>query len=272
MADLRTLLQQSAPKPTTPLDLAAIHARAQRRPRRRFATWLGIAGLTLGIGIPGGSVLVTADRENDRQADPPSVPAVVTPVRVDGATDATTTTSMPTAPSGATARRATESKSVEAPAARGGSAGSDDNARVVAPPTTSRGSVPTTTTVVSAAPSPTPSDYPQAASCSIDNRGLGRNEQRRCRFTATTSGGASFRDGSNEPRGPTAQVSVTRDGTTTTRPVTGVAVFAGDLGQACAERFIQPGDLVELVLSNTGTDPGAEATIGAGEGWACGSS
>ncbi len=266
MVDLRTLLQECAPKPRSPLDLDAIHARAQRRPRRRFATWLGIVGLTAGIGIPGGAVLVTADRQNDRQAAPPIVPSLVAPVRVDGATDASTTTSTPTALSGATTRRA-ESRSVEASADSSGTAAADDRAHVVAPPTTSRGPTPATTSVV---PSPSPAEYPRAASCSVDNQGLGRGEQRQCRFTATSTGGASFRDGSDEPRGPTAQVSVTRNGSTTTRPVTGVAVFAGDLKRGCAEQFIQPGDLVELVLTNTGSDPGAAATIGAGEGWDCG--
>lgn len=270
MADLRTLLHQSAPKPRSPLDLVSIHERVQRRPHRRFAAWLGIAGLLLGLGVPGGSALVTADRQNDRQAAPPSLPSLIESGHVDSGVDVPTTTSTQIASARSTARPSTESKAVEASAAGSGSAEADDSARVIAPPTTARGPAATTSTVV--APSPSPADYPRAASCSIDNAGLGRNEQRRCRFTATATGGAGFRDGSDEPRGPTAQVSVTRDGSTMTRPVTGVAVFAGDLKRGCAEQFIQPGDLVELVLTNSGSDSEAEATVGAGEGWECGSS
>jgi hypothetical protein len=138
--------------------------------------------------------------------------------------------------------------------AEAGGAGSDGSPAPTATP-----SSPTTT-----APA-----YPAAASCSIDNRDLGPSEQRSCRFTATAEGGASRRPYGDEASSPHGQVFVTRYGTTTVHPVHGFNVFAGDVETGCENRFIQPGDLVEVVLTNNPGGTRSVETIGAGQGWEC---
>lgn len=77
---------------------------------------------------------------------------------------------------------------------------------------------------------------------------------------------------------PEGRVTVTRDGVSTTYDVVSnraraedpageeLGVFAG-CGQG---NFIQPGDLVEVVLTRTSsTPPATTTTLTAGEGWRC---
>ena len=261
MTDLRTLLHASAPTPQSPLDMAEISRRARRRSSRRLMTWLGVAGLTLGLGIPGGSILVTADNRHHEHAGPsPTLP--LTEVTV-GASIESTTTARPIGtvagrpvPDAGTGGAAVPSGT---PAGRrGGTATADEEPHTTAAPP------PTSTTV------PSESDpYPLAASCAVDNAGLRPSEQRRCRFTATTAGGASRRPYGDEVHSPQGQVLVTRDGATTAHPVVGVQAFAGDVKRGCEELFIEPGDRVEVILTNSATGTQSIETIGAGEHWEC---
>ena len=263
MADLRTLLHESAPRPRSPLDLEALHARARRRTNRRFATWLGVAGLALGIGVPGGTVFVTADRGDDHRVAPPTTTTTSTPSSADDATDADERS---TATTGRGVSAAASSSPAEGRlvAPRPGTAASDADAGPSsdAPPTSLRGTTSTTA-------APRAAEYPPAAACTVDNAGLGPNEQRRCRFTATAAGGASRRPYGDEVNSPQGQVLVTRNGTTTAHPVFGAQVFAGDIRRGCEDLFIQPGDLVEVVLTNAASGTREVMTIGAGERWQC---
>ncbi|MDQ3106333.1 MAG: hypothetical protein M3Q68_00815 [Actinomycetota bacterium] len=267
MIDLRTMLHDSAPMPRTPLDMADIQRRARRRQPRRFAAWLGLAGLTLGVGIPGASVLVTAGDPHGEQAKPTatSIDTVLDAVLdADATTDSTTTTTTRGATSEgvrpATAARV-DGTTAAAPIAGGTLQG---GGATEAPSTTINPARPTTTT------GPPPAEaYPRAASCTVDNAGLGPNEQRRCLFTATAAGGASRRPYGDEVNSPHGQVLVTRNGATTAHPVVGVNVFAGDLERGCEDLFIQPGDLVEVILTNSASGTREVETIGAGEHWEC---
>lgn len=264
MTDLRTLLHQSAPVPSAPLDMAAVRRLAARRRSRRIAGWLGLAGLTLGLGVPGGAQLVTVG-DDGHAGGGSSAAAVTTP----------TTTSGGGRSSAATLAAGGTSASPKAPIAIGapgaptavvaGGAGERSSADGGAGPE-GPGAAPTLTP---SSPTTTAPAYPAAASCWVDNRDLGPSEQRSCRFTATAEGGTSRRPYGDEASSPHGQVFVTRYGTTTVHPVVGVHVFAGDVEHGCEDLFIQPGDLVEVVLTNNPGGTREVETIGAGHGWEC---
>jgi len=265
MTDLRELLHESAPRPTGPLDMAAVYRRGRQRRSRRLGGWLGLAGVTLGLGVPSGSMLVTAGEGGRDQA-------------------AATTTLPPTGAARAASETTTTLGLVAGPPIRSltaGGGGAKTPIRTVDPlapsaaPTSSGDPIaaPTSTAPPGATPTSGPAaprpEYPRAASCSVDNAGLGPSEQRACRFTATAAGGASRRPYGDEVNSPHGQVLVTRNGTTTAHPVFGAEVFAGDVRRGCQELFIQPGDLVEVVLTNSPRGTTQVETIGAGEHWEC---
>ena len=256
MTDLSTLLHESAPTPRRPLDLDAIHARAQRRGGwRRW--WLG--GLAAVLAVPASAGILAPAHEGASTVDTDRRPPVVTPDE-------------PPAPDGT------------AVGGDDGGATSDDRAgepvaagRPLAASTAGPdGSSPSPTTPVWSTAGdeldPMPADpYPLASACSVDDAGHTPGEERRCRFTASGRGGASLRSsGPTSPVGSSGRVLVTRNGQTTTHEVRYQSVRAGEFGAFACGGLIEPGDLVEVVLTTKSTpDDGTVTTLGAGEGWEC---
>lgn len=257
MTDLRTLLNASAPTPTRPLDMRAVRRRAQRTRARRALAWLGAIGVLVGIGVPtGGALLSPADRSRVDAIDGDR--AIATTTSVVGEVD----DSSEVAPDSNSSEGASE--------AGQGVVGGDPGSPLLEHPTTTRSTA-----------RPRADAYPRAAGCSVNDDGLAEEESRVCRFTATTRGNAYMRtDGGVHYFGvqPDGRVTVTRAGVSTTYQVgnTGVtaedpngeeaAVFAG-----CGSNgtFIEPGDLVEVVLTRTSsTEPTATTVLTAGE-WQC---
>ena len=78
-------------------------------------------------------------------------------------------------------------------------------------------------------------------------------------------------DGPASPSvGVRGEVLVTRNGMTTRHEVQYSSVRAGDLHTFACTPFIEPGDLVEAVLTNSMSPADADrTTLGAGEGWTC---
>lgn len=114
---------------------------------------------------------------------------------------------------------------------------------------------------------------PPASACTVDNAGLNPGGQRMCSFTATTMGGATMRsDGVVMAAGNGAQgyVTITRQGIRRTHTVQYNSARAGELGVFSCGGLIEPGDLVEVVLTNgPAALDGSTVTLGAGEGWYC---
>ena len=253
MTELRSLLHDSAPVPSGPLDMAAVRRRARRTGFRRVAAWLAGLGAIAGIGFPlGGSILVNADQ--------PGRPRVerVAPETAEDLGDHTATTSR------------------TADATGGGSA------RVTA--TTLLRAQPTTTTTTATSPaaeqndvkppvavSAEQRDFPPAPFCAVDNVGLAANQSRSCRFTATTAGGGTVKTTSPvyPPPGIRAEMRITRNGETTTHMIGHQRVQAGEAGTFYCGALIEPGDLVEVVLTNSPSPDGSTSTAGAGDGWEC---
>jgi hypothetical protein len=246
-----------------------VRRRAERAGARRVLGWLGGIGVAIGLGVPvGGALLSPADND-----------AVVGV----GVSDASTTTSAPVdgavpipGPLGATTTSTL----------RLGSGSGVDGARLAEDALTASGlggdTAQTATTTLGASASrgsqPSPKieateGYPLASSCSVDNAGLGPRRQRTCQFTATTRGGAEMRSNgvaTAAGNGAEGQVTVTRDGKRTTTNVQFNSASAGDLGVFRCGGLIEPGDLVEVVLTNgAGSPDGSTMTLGAGEGWYC---
>jgi len=251
MPDIRTLLHDAAPQPVAALDMAAVRSRAARRPRRRLVTWLAGLGAVIaagvGVGIPGGGGILVNAGQDDR-------PAVIESdsSRTDEIVDGTATAWDP-------------------------SPGMDDEAGF-SPPVSSPSASSPASVPHPLAPTAAPSAaYPPMASCSVDNRDLGRGHSRSCRFTATTAGGWNYYQPPNHlpsaSDAPTVSVRVTRDGSTTVYS-TRMVRDGGPAGtyhlDGCTDDVIEPGDLVEVVI----TEP-YDATVrtemggGAGEHWGC---
>lgn len=248
MTDIRMLLHEAAPQPLRPLDMTALRARARRRTARRVITWLAGLGIAVGAGLPvGGSLLVSAgDVERADRVSP----------------DRSALSTLPPSEPGA-----------------GGVGSGKGPGLVGAPGPTHPGEAdPSPVTTATAGDTGglalSPSDYPAAASCSVDTTGLGDGEQRRCRFTATRGGGTDMTtNGPTNPAPgtpPSGDVTVTRNGVATTYHVR--TAGAGDLSAfaGCGD-VIEPGDLVEVVLTNgiSGDTDQWTTTLGAGEGWSC---
>ena len=255
MADLRTLLHDSAPEPSAPLDMAAVRRRAQRTGMRRLAAWLAGLGAIVGIGFPvGGSILVNAD-----QSEPPRVDRV-TPETVQGAKRVTTGTSV-VEPDGDGAPPPGATRVTSRPAQLGG-------ATTTSPPAASKADGDVEPSVVANAEA---RDYPPAAYCAVDNVGLGADQSRSCRFTATARGGGTVKSTSPvyPPPGIRAQMRITRNGETNTYMIGHQRVQAGDAGTFYCGAMIEPGDLVEVILTNSPAPDGSTSTAGAGDGWEC---
>lgn len=250
MTDIRTLLREAAPQPLAPLDMVAVRALARRRSMRRFVTWVGGIGVVIAAAVPtGGSLLVNAAGggrdHNGAKNEAQAVDAV---------------------------DRGTTDRSLSAPLVGTDRAGDPAAAGIAPPGGPPEGGVTTTTDQRDAVAPASASDYPKRPSCVIDNVGLGDGEQRSCRFTATSDGGADLVSSGtvSPPPGAKAEVTVTRDGQTTTYSVHNQEQRAGGLNHAICGSFIEPGDLVEVVLTNSTNDPErATLTLGAGEGWEC---
>lgn len=268
MTDLRTLLHDSAPAPRGPLDMRDVRRRAERAGARRVLAWLSGIGVAIGLGVPvGGALLSPADN------------AAVVEV---GVSEPSTTTSAPNptvpvaAPLGATTSstvRLASRSGVDRP-------GLVDDAVTASELEGDPAAIATTTlgapAGVDSEPSPkleATDGYPLASSCSVDNAGLGPKRQRTCQFTATTRGGAEMRSNGvamAAGNGAEGHVTVTRDGKRTTTIVQYDSASAGDLGVFGCGGLIEPGDLVEVVLTNgAGSPDGSTTTLGAGEGWYC---
>ncbi|MGQ0434118.1 MAG: hypothetical protein ACT452_17150 [Microthrixaceae bacterium] len=246
MTDIRMLLHHAAPQPLGPLDMTALRARARRRSLRRFATWVAGVGAVITAAVPtGGAFLVNAAQgDRDQAAVEQDAGAVDATEIVDAADPAPMPGSAPSAPS------------IEGSNALVGS----------------MGGVIGTTSTTSEEPSAS-SFYPRQSECVVDNADLGDGEIRTCRFTATARGGTEMTSsGTTDPPGATGEVTVTRNGVSTTyyphmrrRRVGDASVFVG-----CSGGLIQPGDLVDMVLTNSTADPEhATITLSAGEGWSC---
>jgi len=247
MTDIRTLLHEAALSPLRPLDMAALQTRARRRSIRRFATWVAGVGVVITAAVPtGGAILVnTSEGQRDRAERRDPTVEDGTAVDDDGSFQAI----------------------------GGGETGARDGG--LPPDSVGRSSTTTTASGGSGSAAPTDSStYPRRSSCVVDNVGLGDGETRACRFTATVAGSADMTSTgtTNPPPGARGEVTVTRDGVSRTydaevtdRRVGDAGVFAG-----CGGEFIQPGDLVDVVLTNSTADPeDATITLGAGEGWEC---
>jgi hypothetical protein len=209
---------------------------------RRAVAWLAGLGTVIIIGVPAGQGLLVTTDGGDDASGPPAI-------------EATTDTST------AAAR----------PAERGATTPTPD-AMVEG----ARADVPTTLPGAGSGPAPAGGadrdGYPAAAWCSVDNTDLGPGEERLCRFTATERGGASMHTDSDvtpAPGGPKGRVIVTRDGVSTTHQVEDDKARAGDLHVFSCGSFIEPGDLVEVVLTNATITDGSSVTLGAGDGWEC---
>jgi hypothetical protein len=239
MTDIRTLLHEAAPAPFAALDMTAVRERARRRGIRRIAALLLGAGMVVGVGAPFGIDALAPASRTER----------VGTVGVEHVDDAAPPNRLSTEVTVGTDR--TASAAARAPAA---------------------------TTVVRRSAtheSTPPSDYPVAAACSVNDVGLGAGEVRTCRFTASARGGGSFdySGPTSPPPGvsPSGEVRVTRDGETTIHNMDAQEVFVGDTGTFRCSAFIEPGDRVEVVLTNSPTPRADDPTItlGAGENWEC---
>ena len=258
MTDLRTLLHDAAPMPRHPLDMAAVRRRSQRLGLRRVGLWVGALGVLAGVAVPVAGGLVPS---SDPDAGVQVIPGPIT-------TTTSTTTPDLVGPDTDAPQSEASSDSDRPDVLPGGASGA------------SAGSAEATERVIPWSPPTTEvarpvnrADYPAAAECSVDNEGLAAGEQRRCRFTATTSGGFGFR--SSGPVYPNAaqvsgKVLVTRDGVTTTYDVVDARAEAGGFGAFVGCDFpLDPGDLVEVVLTSHRDDQLTTTTLGAGDGWAC---
>ena len=252
MTDLRTLLQQAAPVPERPLDMADIRRRARRR--RGVVAWLAGLGALIGVALPVAGPALAPGGGGDSAA------------RLQIVERSTTTIGDRPGPTeGKEGREQAGGLRRSGPAAVGTtSAGGtglafETGGSDVAP--LAGGSSPASS-----------ADYPAAASCSVNNVDLEPGGQRRCRFTATVAAGASMTTTGplSPPPGMRGEIIVTRDGQTTRYEVHDDVVRAGDVGTVyCAARVMEPGDLVEVVLTNANPSDGFETTLGAGEGWEC---
>lgn len=257
MTDLRTLLHLGAPGPRRALDMAVVRRRSRRLRFQRVVVWAaGISAVAvLGIPVAGGLVASSGPHADVRVGPGPTT----TTAAPDSATEdrsATVDATVLDPPSGSRAR----------PEDRPGTDGPS-----TAPATAGERSP--ATTAPGAAAEVVVAGYPPAPACSVDNDGLGPGERRRCRFTATERGGARMT--SSGPADPATvdvrgEVAVTRDGRTTTYQVPRNRARAGDLEVfvGCGQ-FIEPGDLVEVVVINGSGRQAATTTVGAGSGWAC---
>ena len=258
MTDLRTLLHDAAPTPRRPLDMAAVRRRSQRLGLRRVGLWLGALGVLAGVAVPVAGGLV-----------PSSGPDAGVDV---GPGPTTTTTLDPDPGDGGPVPSSIPADEAEAStASRVGSPRSGDDPSPVTPASPGNAGAPATTEP----PAALAGQYPAAPECSVDNEGLGAGEQRRCRFTATKTGGASLISSDGVDPEATVfrgEVFLTRAGRTTRYEVGHSAgARAGEVGVAagCSDVVIEPGDLVEVVLTNGSGRQVATTTLGAGDGWAC---
>ena len=239
MTDIRTLLHDAAPTPAVALDMAAVRARARRTTlRRRVIAVLTGVGAAIGIGVPVGTGLLAPASQSERVG-------IVGGERIEDHT------------LGDDERRASDVAALSATTVASILGRSSA--------TTTRSQTPTA-----------PVAYPSAAFCTVNDRDLVAGAQRSCRFTATKRGGASLQsDGSTAPPpgvSPKGEVRVTRGGETSTHEVTNVRAKAGDAEVfAGCSFFIEPGDLVEVVITSSaaGAKDDATVTLGGGEGWAC---
>ena len=255
MTDLRTLLHEAAPTPSRPLDMAAVRRRSQRLGLRRVGVWVGALGVLAGIAVPVAGGLVPS-------SDPDAGVDV-------GPGPTTTTTLDPDPDDAAPAPTSIHAADVEASADPSVGPGRGDADGSPLAPTSPGDGAPTTTEATPALAS----GHPAAPECSVDNEGLGAGEQRRCRFTATKRGGAQM--WTSGPVGTAAadvkgEVILTRQGQTTRYEVTRGNARAGEAGVflGCGS-FIEPGDLVEVVLTNGSDVQVHTTTLGAGDGWTC---
>lgn len=109
-----------------------------------------------------------------------------------------------------------------------------------------------------------PDGYPSGEACSVDNSGLLPGESRSCRFAATAPGGWAFAYGADAGITSTsATVTVDRNGDVT------VYQAPSQGGGDCGEDIIRPGDLVDLSLTNGGSEVSVGMELGAGRGWDC---
>lgn len=244
MTDLRTLLHEAAPLPSGPLDMGSVRRRAARLRVRRATTWLAgvlaVAGVTLpatgsGVLAPGGTGTDVGVGVGVERNDAPHPTAMAVPATGagGGAGAAPAPTAQPRRAPDGTARSAGGATQPDGPAL---------------------GDV-----------------QPPAPSCSVDDAGLREGEQRVCRFTATKAGGAGLRsDGAAQPTGARGDVYYVRNGVRSHQRVEYQRAGAGGVGVfACAE-FLEPGDLVEVVVTAGAARPDRPtSTLGAGEGWSC---
>lgn len=248
MSEFARLLHDAAGAPPRLLVMEAVRRRAARRSlRRRLAVGLAGLGLATGIGVPAGvSLLTTGDRpagleagiDQDRPQPPPSKGLVDS-----HPTGTVRSASPPPAPS----HTPTSAPSTDDDPT------SDDDAQPV---------------------------ITRASSCSVDNLWLRAGESKRCRFIATAAGGWNVHQerGSTSPlesETVTAVVYVTRDDVTAEYRTREIETDNGSRTQGCADDIIQPGDLVEIVLSETEDDTPLDLSsdegvaAGAGQGWGC---
>ena len=256
MTDLSTLLHESAPAPRRPLDLAAVHDRARRAGARRRLLWLGGLGSLLALPIGAGTFVPAHEGADGRVDAGRKRPAVVAP----DDSSAADGTALAVAADAGKATGVGGSVRHSPPTATSAASSVGDplmDAIEVVP-------VVDGATAVDAS-------YPTAAACSVDDVGLAPRDERRCRFTASALGGASFRsNGPTSPVGASGRVLVTRNGETTTYEVRHSVVRVGEVRTVYCGAYIEPGDLVEVVLTVEDVpDDGTTVTLGAGEGWEC---
>lgn len=271
MTEFARLLRDAAGQPPRPLPMAAIYHRAARRSlRRRVGFGLAVLAALAGLGGPAGvSVLTTGDR-----------PAHVDAVRIEDRREPTPST-----------RPVERRPSHETTATSAVSVSSDSASAVPDVGAPSSVSLTTTTTTASSTDGGSAqytgsrTGAARASSCWVDNVDSGNRTVRagdsvRCRFTAAVSGGWNVHQerGSTSPLESeivTAVVHVTRNGVTTTYRTREVKTANGSRTEGCADDVIQPGDLVEVVLSESEDDtpldvsPDEGVAVGAGEGWGC---
>jgi hypothetical protein len=260
MPDLSTLLHDSAPAPRRPLDLAAVHQRARLSGVRRRLLWLG--GLGALLALPGGAGILAPAGDGGDTVDSRRPPAI-TPDRPAVGDDG------PAADAGGTAAPGDGDDAI---AAGTGTRGTPTTSPAPASSAADAGA-PTLVEVgpTGGADGNVPTPFPSASACAVDDVGHVPGEERRCRFTATAGGGASLRSsGPTSSVGARGRVIITRNGQTTTHEVQYQSVRAGELGAFACGGLIEPGDLVEVVLTTKSTpDDGTVTTLGAGEGWEC---
>jgi hypothetical protein len=232
---MHTLLHDAAPKPVRPLDMVAVRERARRRSLRRIVAWLAGVSAVIGVGVPLGSGVLVNAGKGERVGVIGPDRSVKDNATVDGRVEA----EVPSAGIGVSA-----SASFDAPT-----------------PTTQtmpQSRAPTTTTTPSV-------DYPSAASCSVDNQNLADGQSRSCRFSATAAGGwrsVQLNMGGAGWDFPTARVRVIRAGKANT-------YFTDSTGQGCGNDVIQPGDQVEVTITQSTEVVHTLIRVGAGERWSC---